>query len=247
MIRINLLPPEHRPQTGTPVARFAAIIAGVVMVLSASGAYAYTHFIELAKVNELRASRDAEAKTKERLRDRSLQLQREIDMYEKRRRAIQTINRSRTLWSRKLDQFFDIVTGQGTQETFNVWLDNIEVPVQLTARRTGARVSRGRQKVPAGEFRFGGSLAMESDSDAPALISAFYKAITGDPENTQQTTEFFSDFMFINNSNIDMQTRMRVSSDEPELVPPEVGTFKYELKLKPIDLSGRPSKAAPGR
>ena len=243
MIRINLLPPEYRPHTGTPVARFAAIIAGVVMVLSATGAYAYTHFIELAKVTELRTSRQAEAQTKERLRDRSLKLQREIDMYEKRRRAIQTINRSRTLWSRKLDQFFDIVTGQGTQETFNVWLDSIEVPVQLTSRRTN-RVQRGRQKIPAGEFRYAGFLAMESDTDAPALLSSFHKAITGDPENTQQSTEFFSDFMKINNPNIDMQTRQRVSADEVELVPPEVGTFKYVLQLKPIDLSGKPVKAA---
>ena len=241
MIRINLLPPECRPQSGTPVARFAAIIAGVVMVLSAGGAYAYTHFIELAKVTELRTSRQAEAQTKERLRDRSLRLQREIDTYEKRRRAIQTINRSRTLWSRKLDQFFDIVTGQGTPETFHVWLDSIEVPVQLTSRRTN-RLSRGRQRVPAGQFRFSGFLAMETDTHAPALLSAFHKAITGDPENTRQPTEFYSDFMSINNPNIDIVTRRRSSTDEVELVPPEVGAFKYVLQLNPIDLSGKPTK-----
>ena len=33
MIQINLLPPEYRPRTGTPVARFAAIVVGIVMVL----------------------------------------------------------------------------------------------------------------------------------------------------------------------------------------------------------------------
>ncbi|MHC5009847.1 MAG: hypothetical protein ACYTG6_02730, partial [Planctomycetota bacterium] len=115
MIQINLLPPEYRPRTGTPMARFVAIVAGVVLVASATGAYAYTHFIELAKVKELRDVRQAEVRGKEAQRDRSLAIQLEIDGYEQRRRAIQTINRSRTLWSRKLDQFFDIVTSQNTE------------------------------------------------------------------------------------------------------------------------------------
>ena len=104
MIQINLLPPEYRPRTGTPVARFVAIVVGVVLIASATGAWFYTHFIELANVQELRDVRAEEASSKERQRDHSLALQREIQVYEKRRTAIQTINRSRTLWSRKLDQ-----------------------------------------------------------------------------------------------------------------------------------------------
>src|SRR5687768_3720433 len=113
MIQINLLPPEYRARTGTPVARFAAIVAGVVLLASASGAYAYTHFIELAKVKELRQTREDEAKGKEIQRDRSLALQTEIDAYQRRRSAIQTINRSRTHWYCKSDQIFLIVTKQG--------------------------------------------------------------------------------------------------------------------------------------
>ena len=30
MIQINLLPPEYRPRQGTPVARFAAIVVGLL-------------------------------------------------------------------------------------------------------------------------------------------------------------------------------------------------------------------------
>ena len=116
MIQINLLPDEYRKRSGTPIARFVATLVGVVAVLGACGMYGYTHFIELKRATDLRDSRAAETETKERLGDRSLALQREIDAYTKRRKAIQTISRSRTLWSKKLDQFFDIVTGHGTDE-----------------------------------------------------------------------------------------------------------------------------------
>ncbi len=135
MIQINLLPPEYRPRTGTPVARFVAIVVGVVLVASATGVLFYTHFIELANTQELRDVRAEEATSKERQRDYSMALQREIDVYEKRRNAIQTINRSRTLWSRKLDQFFDIVTSQTNQDAYQVWLDTLEVPPAARARR----------------------------------------------------------------------------------------------------------------
>ena len=137
MIQINLLPPEYRPRTGTPVARFVAIVVGIVMVLSAGGAYAYTHFIELAKVKGLKQSREEEVRSMEAQRDRSLRLQQEIDTYEQRRRAIQTINRSRTLWSRKLDQFFTILADQNVDESYSLWLDSVEVAskVQTLRRR----------------------------------------------------------------------------------------------------------------
>ena len=245
MIQINLLPPEYRPRTGTPVARFVSIIVGLVMVLSASGAYAYTHFIELTKVRELRESREDEARAKEVQKERSLKLQKEIDIYEKRRKAIQTINRSRTLWSRKLDQFFDIVTGQEGSETFPVWLEDIEVPVQLasTRRRRPMRKRPGmKNQTPAGEFKFTGYMAMESDAEAPALLSAFHKAITGDPENTGRPTDFFADFQSINNPNIEMLRERTSGREEVELIPPKVGAFSYELKLNPIDMKKKPGK-----
>ena len=69
MIQINLLPPEYRPRTGTPVTRFVAIVVGVVLVASATGVWFYTHFIELANTKELRDVRAEEATSKERQRD----------------------------------------------------------------------------------------------------------------------------------------------------------------------------------
>lgn len=230
MIQINLLPPEYRAKTGTPVARFAAIVAGVVVLACASGAYAYTHFIELAKVRELRQTREEEALGQERRKKHSLDLQAEIDTYEKRRSAIQTINRSRTLWSRKLDQFFDIVTNQGTDEGFKVWIESLEVPPQLVA---GAKRGMGKKGQPAdgGQFKFQGFLAMESESEWLAHVSAFHKALTGDPESTGRATDFYADFMKVNNPNGKIVTT-HMKGDE-ELTPPVVGSFDYEMTLLP--------------
>lgn len=232
MIQINLLPPEYRPRSGTPVARFVAIVAGVILLASAAGVFAYTHFIELARVKELRTARNEELDAKVKLRDRSLALQREIQMYEKRRTAIQTINQSRTLWSRKLDQFFDIVTGHGTDDSYLVWIENVEVPVQLSTR-TRRPTGRDQGGAPAGEFKFEGHMAMNDDNEGLALSSTFHKTLTGDPEVTGRPTEFFFDFQSVSNPGLEIvQVRGR---DEQNLIPPVVGNFRYELKLKPLD------------
>lgn len=246
MIQINLLPPEYRPRTGTPVARFAAIVVGIVMVLSAGGAYAYTHFIELTKVHELRRSREEEVRSTEMQRDRSLRLQQEIDSYEQRRTAIQTINRSRTLWSRKLDQFFDKVTSRDVDDTSALWLETCEVPVKaVTVRRRRPKKNKKTTKTiePAAQFKVEGFMAMANDADGPALLSEFHKELTGDPERTGKPTEFFADFLTINNPNMEIlrrRTRLKV-----ELVPAIVGAFSYDLGLAPPDLDGKGKKKSP--
>jgi hypothetical protein len=232
MIQINLLPPEYRAKTGTPVARFVAIVSGVVVLACASGAYAYTHFIELAKVRELRQTREEEALGQERRKKHSLDLQAEIDLYEKRRAAIQTVNRSRTLWSRKLDQFFDIVTNQGTDETYKVWIESLEVPPQLVAGGKRAALGKKGQPADGGQFKFSGFLAMESESEWLPHVSAFHKALTGDPESTGRATDFFADFMRVNNPNGKI-VGTQGGKGEEELTPPVVGSFDYELTLLP--------------
>ncbi len=244
MIQINLLPPEYRARAGTPVARFAAIVVGVVVLACASGAYAYVHFIELAKVRELRSAREEEAEGQERRKKHSLDLQSEIDQYERRRTAIQTINRSRTLWSRKLDQFFDIVTGQGTDDSYKVWIESLEVPPQLaaSARRAPAAGKKG-QAADGGRFLFSGFLAVETESEAPAHVAAFHKALTGDAEVTGRPTEFYADFLKVNNPPTKIVSD-RVQKGEDERVPPVVGAFEYELALQP---KSQPEPAKAGR
>jgi len=224
MIQVNLLPPEHRRASGTPVVRFVAIVAGAVLVVGASCAYAYTHFVQLANVREVRAMREETAVSKEVQKDRSLTLQREIEEYQQRRRAIQTINRNRVLWSRKLDQFFEVVAGRDA--AYAAWLDELEAPTLLAVNRRP-----GTLGAPAdgGLVRFSGFLAMETPNEGPAQSSAFYRALTGDPDTTRHTSEFFQDFVSISNPTIEIIDRQRTTTT---LTPPVVGAYKYELRLK---------------
>jgi Tfp pilus assembly protein PilN len=225
MIQVNLLPPEHRASTGTPVVRFVAIVGGVVLVVGASCAYAYTHFIQLARVREVEALRQEEAASKEAQRERSLALQAELSDYEQRRKAIQTINRKRILWSRKLDQFFDVVAGR--EAPYSAWLEELEVPTQLaTNRRVGGALAG---PADGGEMKFTGFLAMESANDALAQNGFFYKAITGDPDNNRgQANEFFADFLSISNPTVEILDHR----DRENLSPPVVAAIRYALKLK---------------
>ncbi len=238
MIQVNLLPPEHRPATGTPVARFAAIVTGVVLVVGASCVYAYTHFVELANVREVAALRQEEAASKEKQRDRSLALQRELEDFQQRRRAIQTINRNRILWSRKLDQFFDVVAGRGNEAAYDAWLEELEIPTQLATNRRAA--GPGAAAPDGGLFKFSGFLAMEGANEAPAQSSAFYKTLTGDPDTSHQSSEFFQDFLAISNPTISVLQRQ----ERENLTPPVVGAFKYEMRLRPPELEA-PRAAAP--
>lgn len=235
MIQINLLPPEYRARASTPVARLAAIIAGVVVLACASGAYAFTHFIELAKVRELRSNREEEAAGQERRKQQSLDLQAEIDDFEKRRTAIQTISRSRILWSRKLDQFFDIVTNQGADDSYKVWIESLEVPPQPVASTQRGASSGGdgkrSQPLDGGQFRFSGLVAMDSASDCLAHISAFHRALTGDPESSGRATDFYADFMKVNNPGGKIVTGN--AKEDEDLSPPVVGAFDYVLTLLP--------------
>jgi hypothetical protein len=239
MIQVNLLPPEHRAAQGTPVARFAAIVAGVVVFIGVSCVFAYTHFIQLAKVREVQGLREEEVKSKEAQRDRSLALQAEIDDKAQRRRAIQTINRNRVLWSRKLDQFFDIVAGRDLP--YNAWLEEVEVPTQLATNR---RANALGGQPDGGQVKFSGFLAMTSPNEGPAQSSAFHKSITGDPDVTKKASEFYSDFLSISNPTIDILAN-RDDVNSVNLTPPVVGAFKYDLRLKSPSLDGvKPAKKA---
>ncbi|MFM8979086.1 MAG: hypothetical protein ACKOSS_01275, partial [Planctomycetia bacterium] len=191
MIEINLLPPEYRAKSGTPIARFVAIVGGVVVVAAALGIFAWTHLIELARVRDLRTTREEEADGQDRRKKYSLDLQAEIEMFERRRTAIQTINRSRTLWSQKVDQLFDIVANQGGDAPYKAWLEEIEVPAQPVGVRAQATPGKPAE---GGQVKFKGRLAMETESEAPAHISSVHRALTGDPDATGRTTEFFADF-----------------------------------------------------
>ena len=87
---------------------------------------------------------------------------------------------------------------------------------------------------------------MESDERVRSpQISAFHKALTGDPESTGRATDFFADFMRVNNPNGKIvRTRQgRRGADCRR----SSGSFDYELTLMPKalpDATQGPAKPA---
>lgn len=126
MIRVNLLPAEYRKVERTPILRFVTIICGVVLSASVLGAFLYVHFALLVKVVSEREKREETYLTKKVIADRSIALDSEAREYKRRLQTIDEISKSRNLWSRKLDQFCDIVHNKGDTKRHIVWLSDLK-------------------------------------------------------------------------------------------------------------------------
>jgi Tfp pilus assembly protein PilN len=105
--------------------RVVALVAGAVLVTSALGGWGYVHFGLLAEAENERAQLEEEHIQLKQLADRSRELQRELIEYQRRRETIEKIAASRILWSRKLDEFADIVHNKGDQKEYMVWLQAV--------------------------------------------------------------------------------------------------------------------------
>jgi hypothetical protein len=139
MIRVNLLPPEYRKVEGTPVARLAATILGVLAVACSAGAWGYVHMAKLEKARDEREQMEFDLKTVTAQAERSQALLREFKEYQRRRETIEKIGAQRVLWSRKLDELADLIHNKGDVKRHLVWLNSIRTqngrfptsPVQL--------------------------------------------------------------------------------------------------------------------
>ena len=77
---------------------------------------------------------------------------------------------------------------------------------------------------------------MDDRSDAPRINASFYSSMTGDLSGaTGRVTDFFRDFMAINNPNI-VINNSSVGRDGVELLPPIVGQINYKLDLRAPNL-----------
>lgn len=208
MIHVNLLPPEYRKSESTPIARFLAIVIGATMVTSGLVAYGFIHYSKLKSVRDVREATEAEYKNKQARANISKALANEIAAYEARRKAIQNVAASRILWSRKLDEFFDIIQNGQEKGTYFIWLTGLKVAPPRSV---------GRGKVTSGgTFSFSGW----SESDEFSKVTNLRDAIRKDP--------FFDDFQGIS------QPVFEAKYWNDGLEPSVAGKFNYELTLKPL-------------
>ncbi len=215
MIRVNLLPKEYRKAESTPLKQFFATMGAVVVVALAVVAWAFIHLGKLGpKEQDLKAIEDdvrtQAAKVKD-SKDLAGWLQEYKTQYEK----IDKVAMTRVLWSRKIDEIWEVVVNPTPATKYDVWFKSLSGRVADTAKA-------------GGEVQFSGSSA------GPQVyrLSDFHEAVT--------TSDFFKDFQYIS---YPAGTRENLPGTDRE--PKEGWTFQMSLQLRNLkDLNDARTKAA---
>jgi hypothetical protein len=127
MIRVNLLPQDYRKKAATPLAVLLPTVGAITVVLLLGFGWAWLHFAELAKVEGARADLEATLQSKAPALAYCAALKEEHADFENRRSTIKEIASSRVLWTKKLDQLFDIATNDDGGSQYLIWLSSLEV------------------------------------------------------------------------------------------------------------------------
>jgi Tfp pilus assembly protein PilN len=127
MIRINLLPPEYRRSERTSPKLFAATLLGVILVCSSFGWFGFVYLGRLGnlEVEESAVAEDLASKKKQATYHDALL--KEKQEFQKRSDTIQTIGRSRIVWTQILDQLIETVNNDGDTERHLAWFKSIQV------------------------------------------------------------------------------------------------------------------------
>jgi len=127
MIRINLLPPEYRRSERTSPKLFAATLLGVILVCSSFGWFSFVYLGRLGnlEVEESAVAEDLASKKKQATYHDALL--KEKQEFQKRSDTIQTIGRSRIVWTQILDQLIETVNNDGDTERHLAWFKSIQV------------------------------------------------------------------------------------------------------------------------
>ena len=127
MTRINLLPQDYRKRTATPLGVLLPTVGAITVVLVLGFGWAWLHFAELAKVEGVRTDLEATLQSKGPSLAYVAALKEEHADFENRKSTIKEIASSRVLWTKKLDELFDIATNDDGGAQYLIWLSSLEV------------------------------------------------------------------------------------------------------------------------
>lgn len=216
MIEINLLPSDMRKSDGLPLRRIGVLAAGAVLVSSSLMLALSVHFgmlktasAELSQAKNRFASLTPEVKYAD-------ALAKEQAEYKRRNETIQTISDSRVLWTKKMDQLFDVIDYGEKADRHFVWLNELKV----TAPRANAKA----KEKSGGELEIRGFSA----TDVLQKYSDFHEDL--------KQSEFFEDFNYIDDP------AGKVVSFQEDVRPAKA--WDYHLKMRLQSPSERAKKAA---
>ena len=208
MITVNLIPKEILRKERTPIGQFAAILLGVLAVVGSIASYFYMEFGKLAEVESELTKVEAELEVVKPHQLYADQLIKEKREYARRTETIQGIGAARVLWSKKLDQLWDVVQNNGDTDRHLVWISS------LNAKSPGKGTGKG-QKQKAGIVKIAGNSA----TDQSKKLSNFHRDLV--------ESVFFEDFYEIN----DPEGQVQYFKDNKE--PKAAWRFSFDMKMTP--------------
>jgi hypothetical protein len=181
---INLLPTEYRRKERTPFAVLLPMLVAVTLATGSLAVWGWMHFGELAEAeshrNDLQAVYDSKLPQLTYLAS----LETEKGEYTRRAQTIRGMAESRVLWSRKLDEFCDVVADDDDGNRYQVWITDFKVESP-----NGVAVRRMRGPAPGETVTLKGLCF--SDEDPLQRFNVFHESLS--------SSKFFSsDFAKMN-------------------------------------------------
>ncbi|MBN2489314.1 MAG: hypothetical protein JXQ29_00490 [Planctomycetes bacterium] len=206
MITVNLIPKEILRKERTPAGQFAAILLGVLAVVGSIAAWGYMEFGRLAEVESELKKVTAELDVERPFQLHADRLLKEKLEYARRTETIQGIGAARVLWSKKLDQMWDVIQNNGDSDRHLVWLTTLGA--RSPGKGSGKTLSDGLVNI-----------AGYSATDQSKRLSNFHRDLMESP--------FFEGFSEIN----DPEGSVTYFKDDKE--PKAAWRFSFQMRMKP--------------
>ena len=220
MTRINLLPAEWRKKEMTPLATLIPVLVGVTLVVGVGFFWGWLHFAELSSAETARDEVQSIRETLAGSLQYAAKLKIEEGEYKNRQATIESIRASRVPWTRKLDEFWDVITDDDGGKKYMVRLDSLSVR---------APQAKKKDELPGDEVLVKG-VCFNQDNPLKHFNIAH--------ESIRQSKFFRGEFEDINDP-----AGKAVDDEDESLVPARGWTIDLVMRMK----SRSTKKPAPGK
>ena len=187
MIRINLLPEEYQRKARTPVKLMLAV-AGVVTLTSSLTAWlGWLAFGVSASVESELAVLQTEDDGLRPQVTYHKSLDAESAQHRKREKTLAEITASRISWTRKIDEFIDVVNRGGDGDRHLVWFDSLSVQQGATNPKANGGGGSLTASGHSGSDNFGQVANFLDDLEQSTFIEDFHNPAP--PEGSETLTD----------------------------------------------------------
>lgn len=218
MIHINLLPNDMRKSEGLPLRRIGALALGAGVASASLMLLLTVHF------GLMQTARGHHSQAEQRLAGLNPDvkyadaLSKEKAEYKRRSETIQTISDSRVLWTKKVDELFDVIDFGEKADRHFVWLNDLKVSAPRSA-------GGNRKQQTGGELEIRGFSATEDLQK----YSDFHEDL--------KKSSFFEDFNDINDP------AGKVMSFQEDVRPQKAWDFNLKMTLLAAEERAKRAKA----